>query len=286
MICLTCDIHHMSLNTGNQQFTNRSEVSIAAQFIEMLKQRKIRSTSFITGRCFEEEWDELKVICEDPFVEIGGHTYNCFVPELWHRAWNKLTGSYNGPRWHQNWDIQKTKNIILKRCGRSINSWRNHMYMHGPYTEELLAKNDIKICCDGVKRNSTSFENHASGVVNYPLNIIPDHEHLYHAERTPEWVENWVKRYNWSDDYGSKSYYIDEWLEIMLAEIQNRESHGINSHILIHPITLYLCNGFDALEKIIDCISQYKCVQVSELYLIEKEREKRSQTNEQLRSIK
>ncbi len=34
--------------------------------------------------------------------------------------------------------------------------------------------------------------------------------HLIHAERTPEWIDWWVKRYRWSDDFGPQSYYVDE----------------------------------------------------------------------------
>jgi hypothetical protein len=255
----------MSLNTGNQQHADRSEINIAADFISMLGKRNVKSTCFVTGRAFEEEWNDLKPICDDPLVEIGGHTYNCFMPELWHRGWNKLIGSYNGPRWHQNWDIQKTKNIIKQKTGRSINAWRNHMYMHGPYTEELLIKNDIQICCDGVQKSSAGMDTHSTGLLNFPLNIIPDHEHLYHAERTPEWVRNWVKRYSWSDDYGSESYYFNDWLNIVIDGIKEREAKDLVSHMIIHPITIYLCGGLPALTKVADTIAQYSTIQVSEL---------------------
>ncbi|NRB41401.1 MAG: polysaccharide deacetylase family protein [Pseudomonadales bacterium] len=265
MICLTCDVHHMSLKTGNQLHSDRSEASIAAHFAKLLEQRQLNASYFVSGKCFEEEWLALKPICHQDNIEIGGHTYNCFEPALWHRGCNKLIGSYNGPRWQQNWDIAKTKSVIQKKTGRSISSWRNHMYMHGPYTEALLMKNGISVCCDGVKRHGSLFEKHATGLINFPINIIPDHEHLYHAERTPEWVESWIKRYNWSDDYGSQSYYFSQWLEILKTEVLWREANGLVSHLLIHPITLYLCQGFEALEMIADFLSQFDTIQVSKL---------------------
>jgi len=255
----------MSLNTGNQLHTDRSEIKIAADFMTILKRYNIKSTYFITGKSFEQEWPDLMPICSDDNIEIGGHNYNCFVPELWHRGWNKLTGNYNGPRWQQNWDIQKTKNLIFQKTGKMITSWRNHMYMHGPNTEALLINNGIDVCCDGVKRVSHGFEVHPTGLLNFPLNIIPDHEHLYHAERTPEWVDQWIKRYNWSDDYGSQSYYIEDWLNIVQNEITLRESRGVISHLIIHPITLYLCDRYQSMTTLAEFISQYETIQVSEL---------------------
>jgi hypothetical protein len=231
----------------------------------MLRGSNIKATYFISGKCFEEEWSRLEEICSNPDLEIGGHTYHCFMPELWHRGWNKLIGSYNGPRWYQSWDIAATKRIIQRKTGRVIKSWRNHMYMHGPYTEQALADNDIYICCDQVRRYGRLFDQHQTGVINFPLNIIPDHEHLYHAERTREWVQEWVARYNWSDDYGSASYEFDEWFEIFKQEILWREQQGIVSHLLIHPITIYLCGGLGALRSVVDFLADFESSQVTDL---------------------
>jgi hypothetical protein len=137
--------------------------------------------------------------------------------------------------------------------------------MHGPYTEELLIKNGINVCCDGVDKCSQDFQQHNSGLLNFPLNIIPDHEHLYHAERTPEWVNNWVKRYNWSDDYGPDSYYFDDWFEIFKHEILTREAQGVISHLIIHPITIYLCRGSESLRKVADFLANFDSIFVNEL---------------------
>ena len=93
------------------------------------------------------------------------------------------------------------------------------------------------------------------GLYSFPINIIPDHEHLIHAERTPEWIEWWQKRYNWSDDYGPDSYYIDEWAEIVLQGLKEREQKGIPSVLIIHPITMYLCDEFKQLKRILEYIS-------------------------------
>lgn len=138
------------------------------------------------------------------------------------------------------------------------------MYMHGPYTEQVLAGCGIELCSDGVCRNGSAPVAHPTGLFNFPLNVLPDHEHLYHAERTPEWVDQWVRRYEWSDDFGSQSYYVEEWTDIVLECLRQNEERGAISNMLIHPITLYLCDHFQSLQRILEYLAAHETVHVSE----------------------
>ena len=239
-------------------------MQVAQRYLKMLEEAGVKVTFFITGRAFEEEWADVKPIAEHPLVEVGGHTFYCFTPALWHRACKKLLGNYNGPGWYQRWDINKTKHVIQKRSGKTIACWRNHMYMHGPNTEKCLWDCGIKVCSDGVKRFSNGPELHPTGLLNFPINVMPDHEHLYHAERTPEWVQWWVNRYNWSDDYGSASYHVEEWIDRVIEEVDQHEKSGVLSNILIHPITLYLCDRFKTFERLLERMSRCESVHMSE----------------------
>lgn len=266
MICLTGDIHHMSLRTGNQAHCDITEIQVARRYLDMLTEAGVNVTFFVSGKCFEEEWEDLRPICEHPLVEIGGHGYSCFQPALWHRVWKKIDGSYNGPAWYQRRDAQRTIDLIQRKCGTRIRCWRNHMYMHGPFTERVLKASGIYIISDGVKRASNGPIRHPSGIYNFPLNVMPDHEHLYHAERTPEWVAWWVKRYHWSDDYGTESYYVEEWTERVLEELRLHEAAGILSNMLIHPITLYLCDRLKSFERILAFLSEHKTRFMGEVY--------------------
>ena len=265
MICLTGDIHHATLNTGNQQHCEISEIQVAQIYTKMLEEAGVKVTYFITGKSFAEEWEDLIPICDSENVALGGHTYYCFEPSLWHRVWNKLLNSYNGPRWYQKWDVQKTIDIIEKKTGKRINLWRNHMYMHGKYTESVLKECGIDICSDGVKKDSNGLILHETGLYNFHLNIIPDHEHLIHAERTPQWIETWQKRYNWSDDFGSKSYYVEDWTEMVLTQLKYNEENGIISNLIIHPITLYLCDKLESFQKILKFLAEHETIFMSEL---------------------
>jgi hypothetical protein len=182
---------------------------------------------------------------------------------LWHRIWNKVLGSYNGPAWCQAWDARRTINIIQRRTGQRIRTWRNHMYMHGPNTERVLARCGLDVCSDGVERASFGPRSHPEGIVNLPINVIPDHEHLFHAERTPEWVDAWVRRYDWADDFGSESYYIDEWVDLVLEGLHENEARGALSVMIIHPITMYLCDQFDGVTRILDYLAERQTLPVS-----------------------
>ena len=266
MICLTGDLHHQTLRTGNQLACDITEIQVAQKYNKMLAERGIKVTYFVSGKSFLEQADELKPISEANNIEIGGHNWSCFSPALPHRIWKKLTCSYNGPLRVQQADAQRTMAIIKQHTGRDVLCWRNHMYMHGPYTEQALVAAGIKVCSDGVKAASVGPEWHPTGLMTLPLNIIPDHEHLYHAERTPSWVKWWQKRYNWSDDFGPQSYYVEEWTDIVLQQLADHEQQGILSTLIIHPITLYLCDGFRSFQRILDYLADHETVWMSTVY--------------------
>lgn len=139
------------------------------------------------------------------------------------------------------------------------------MYMHGCNTEEVLFQAGIKICSDGVSKNAYGLKEHKTGLYNLPINIIPDHEHLIHAERTPKWIEAWQKRYKWSDDFGPYSYYINEWSKMLLNQLKQNEKKGHLSTIIIHPITMYLCDKFEKVDEILEYISTCENIHMSEL---------------------
>ena len=265
MICLTGDLHHSTLGTGNQVHCDLTEIQVARSFLALLEETGVKMTFFISGLSFTKEFDDLEPIVSHPLVEVGGHNWSCLTPTLWHRVCQKVLGSYNGPAWYQRWDAQRTIDIIHRRTGRTIRAWRNHMYMHGPHTESVLRQCGIEVCSDGVRKDAVGPEVHSTGIYNFPINIIPDHEHLFHAERTPEWVARWQKRYNWSDDFGPDSYTIDRWMEIVLDGLRQNESRGVFSNMIIHPITMYLCDRFQGVRRLLTYLRDRHTLHVSEV---------------------
>lgn len=265
MICLTADLHHMSLKTANQYHCDKTEMFLAGECVKMMEKRDIKGSFFITGKSFAEEFDEVEPIATSNNIELGGHNYEAFKPEIFHRVWKKLTGNYHGPYFYQYYDTKKTIDIIYSKTGKHIKIWRNHMYMHGKNTEKILKELNIDICSDGVQKDNYSLQEHKTGLYNLPINIMPDHEHLIHAERMPSWIQWWQKRYNWSDDFGPHSYHAHEWTDLVIKQLKKNEENGVLSVMIIHPITMYLADGFYGLNKIFDYIQTRETIFMSEL---------------------
>jgi peptidoglycan/xylan/chitin deacetylase (PgdA/CDA1 family) len=265
VICLTGDLHHMSLGTGNQKHCDITEVQVAQRYLALLRGAGVKVTFFVTGRAFAEEWSDLAPICADPLVEIGGHTYTCFEPSLLHRVSKKVVGSYNGPAAYERRDVRRTIDVIRRRTGRTIRLWRNHMYMHGPWTDRVLAEEGIQLCSDTVRAAATGPSRRPDGIIDLPINVIPDHEHLYHAERTREWVAAWRARYRWTDDFGPESYAIEEWTELAIEGLRQNEQRGALSTLIIHPITMYLCDRFAGFRRILEFIAARRTVHAGEV---------------------
>lgn len=253
----------MSLKTSDQKrLVGTTEAKIAEEFIRLAQDRDIKLTCFLTGKLVEEE--PTKSFKSFDNLEIGGHTYNAFKPEIFHRISKKLIGSYCGPKWYQKRDIRKTVEIIRKRMGIGISSWRNHAYFSDRNTLLLLQECGIKILSDGTSKGQVLPILDKSGVYTFPINILPDHEHLFHSDRTPETVKKWVKRYNWSDVFTEKSYSVNEWYEIVKEQIKEREQNGEISVAIIHPICLYLCDGNKTILKLLDFFKEFETIYLKE----------------------
>jgi hypothetical protein len=266
MILLTADIHNQSLKTENQKHSDLTELDTTYMYFKAIEKLGLKATFFISGKVFTEDWNEkLEEICQSPLIEIGGHNWDCFENQLYHRVCNKLLKSYNGTKAFQKRDCEKTKEIIFKKTNREIRSWRNHMYMHGVYTEEVLAECGIDIISDGVKKGPLQFiKDPIHDIYNLPINCIPDHEHIYHAERTPLWVKQWLERYSWEDDFGKESYYIQKWGEILIENIALNDINNSASLMLIHPLTMYLADRFNFFYQLVEFLKDQHTATLSE----------------------
>lgn len=258
MIVLTGDLHHQALGTANQAWCPLSELEVARRYLDLLAEVDVKVTFFVSGRCFDDQWDELAPIAEHPLVELGGHNYDCFTPTWLHRVTNKLVGSYPGTPSMIRRDVRRTRAAAARRTGQRLRVWRNHMYMHGPFMDRVLAEEGIELVSDGVKARAFGPTRSASGLASFPINVIPDHEHLIHAERDPESIARWVRRYGWSDDFGSESYDIETWVDLAIAQIRANEARGAISNVLVHPITMYLADGFVGLERLLGEIARHE----------------------------
>ena len=74
MISITSDIHHQGLQTGNQKHSDLSEVATAVIMHNIFKEFEIKGTYFISGKAFEDHWDELKRFAMTKTLTLVGIT--------------------------------------------------------------------------------------------------------------------------------------------------------------------------------------------------------------------
>ncbi len=247
-VCLSGDVHHMSMETRDQSYLDGTEVEAAIEYSKIAADYDVPVTLFCTGRCIVEERDEMAQLAAMENVEIGGHNYWAFTTPV-HTAWRalgKLTGgrvgSWNGPKLFQSYEIATTINT-LESIGAEVSAWRDHAYRHDRHTLSLLSNNGISHFSDAVGPNEqVRSEN---GLTIVPVNTPPDHEHVYHAFRTPEFVE----RSGFQGPFGADSHQIGRWGRQVADAVSSTDDV---STVLAHPACMKLADSFDTFEQLCD----------------------------------
>ena len=275
MICLTGDIHHISLKTKEQKFlsSGETEVKIAERFLKIIEKYRVKVTFFITGKTFDEEWNDLKKIVSSSFVEIGGHTYSGIPAGKIYKLWCKIKNGYlpthsptYGSLFKQKRDIKKMIEVVKKKADLNIISWRSHGYIHDENTYIILSKMGIKIVSDEISSKKIYPEKIKEGLISVPINVIPDHDHIYHAHRDKDFVEK-AKRVGYGkDDFGIDSYDIKTWGEMVIEQVYRIEKNGGIATILMHPLCMYLSDEFKTAEKLINFFSKFDTIWIKDVY--------------------
>ena len=263
MICLTGDVHHMSLRINDQRFIpdkSNSEVRIARRYVDLLEKYQVKATLYICGKCFTQEWDDLRHVVASPLIEMAGHQYQARQPRPFFDWYGKKTGNWNGPYWFQWWDIRRTIEVCRQRTGYQLVSWRNHSYIVDPNTYPLLARHGVRLVSDEIRARNRWPRRLADGLTSHPLNVISDHDHLYHAHRTKEYVERVNRDGYGADEFGAVSYTIEKWGDLVLHQVEAIEKEGGLATILAHPLCMYLADRFATFEKLLDSFSRLQCI--------------------------
>lgn len=248
-VCLTGDVHHMSMETRDQAYMDRTEVEAAVEYAEIAAEYDVPVTLFLTGKCAEEEPDGVRRLAGMDNVEIGGHNYWAFTTPV-HRGWRALgkatggrIGSWNGPRPFQSWEIGRTIEAFAE-LGIDVTSWRDHAYRHDEHTASLLADHGITHFSDAVGPDERIRRDGDLTVV--PINTPPDHEHVYHAFRTPEFVDE----DEFEGPFGSEGYRAEHWMGLVWTAVEEILESGEPATVLAHPACMALADDFDVFEAI------------------------------------
>lgn len=261
-VCITGDVHHMSMATRDQEHLTGTEVEAAVEYAEIADEHDVPVTLFCTGKCVVEEPEGMRTLAEMDNVELGGHNYWAFTTPV-HTAWRALgkvsggrIGSWNGPRPFQAYEIRKTT-AVFADLGVDLRCWRDHAYRHDRHTRDLLSRYGITHFSDAVEPEGSVRREGSLTVV--PINTPPDHEHVYHAFRTPgsAAVEDF------EGPFGTESRSPDGWAEWVLECVRTHRDGDTVSTVLAHPACMRLADGFEAFERL--CATVDEGVSLSEI---------------------
>lgn len=247
-VCLTGDVHHMGLETRDQAYMDRSELAAAVEYAEIAGQYDVPVTLFVTGRAVRETPPAIDRLAAMDHVEIGGHNYYAFDTVV-HTASRGVFGSWNGPRRFQAWEITRTIRAFANR-GVDITAWRDHAYRHDENTAALLADRGITHFSDAVgpdERVRTE-----AGLTVVPVNTPPDHEHVYHAFRTPEFVAN----SDFAGPFGADSHEVGDWFEWVTEAIDAAVTAGQPATVLAHPSCMDIVDGLETFERLCEHVTE------------------------------
>jgi len=274
MICLTGDIHHSSLKTKEQKFLSNqeTEVKITLRFLKIIEKYGIKVTFFITGKTFDEEWDDLKDIVSSKLVEVGGHTYNGIPAGQLYKMWCRITKGYTpthspnyGTPFKQKIDIKRTLDIVKRKTGSDLISWRSHGYIHDNNTYRILFNIGVKLVSDQISASILYPYKIKDGLISVPINVIPDHDHIYHAHRNVSFVEKAKASGYGKDDFGIDSYDVKTWGEIVKKQVAEIDSKNGLATILMHPLCMYLSDEFKTAEQLLKFLSKFNTIWMKDI---------------------
>ena len=272
MICLTGDVHHDSLGTNEQTFMRQarydtSEVAISVEYVRLCERYGVKCTLYTTGKTLATQWDAFKPAAQSGLVEVGGHTFGGLPRARLSGLRARLTGGVSsshapahGSRARQRRDIAKMLEIARQRLGRGIVSWRSHGLVRDAHTEPLLHDAGIRYISDELNWEKRCPEMTEAGLVSHPINALMDHDHVYHAHRTPEYVARQMKHYAYQDDPTRESYTVEAWGDIVEEQVAAITRDGGLATVLMHPVCMYVADRFATMERLLKRFAPYESI--------------------------
>jgi Polysaccharide deacetylase len=261
MICLTADVHHMTMGGVDQKHLRGTEVDAALQYADIARSRGLRLTFFVTGACVAAETGKLRDLFQMDGVELGGHTYNAFKPKLVYALSHRLLSLANGPRMLQKYDIWKTITVFRETLGHRIESWRNHAYRQDRNTLDLLRAQGIRFLSDQVEPSARA-PRHLDGLCHVPINVITDHNFVYHGDRQPGRFDESGLR---ASPFATPAMGIHQWSALVKDQVESVVETGGLATMLVHPSCMELADDFRSFRVLCDHLAQYQSRTISEV---------------------
>ena len=255
MICLTGDVHHMSLNSRDQEYLRTTELDSALSYLEIAQRNSLKVTFFFTGRLGLEEGARFAQLKRFDNLEIGGHTFSAFRPRWFYAVSRRLLGLSNGPYFWQRRDIARTLAVLEACVEQRVVSWRDHAYHHDRHTMALLSEQGVRWVSDEVDMSAREPRYHPSGLISVPINVLPDHDYVYHGWLTPERV-----RTQQQPGTHHRFYSVETWEEKVKEQVEQIVSDGGLATLLIHPACMEIVDGFRRFEALCEFLASFESV--------------------------
>lgn len=246
----------------------KSEIQLAREYIRIAKRHGLRPTLFLTGKTLAEEWDECRWLADEDGIEVGGHTYSAFQPLWAHRAAKVIGGSYWMGRRQQHIDMKRTVEIFAEKL-YPLCSWRTHSYEYNIDTADLLRSFDIGVWSDIQDKSIYRPVRVNDRVISLAINVREDHSGFFHGFITKERVEpqglgallsRLVRR-----GQRAVTQVTDgaTWATGFREDVKVATSQGV-AVMNLHPVCMYLLDGFQTFDKLCAFLASYESLTVSE----------------------
>ena len=236
-VVLTGDVHHY-IPSSDRRHALESESALAVEYARIAERHGLKITLFFTGRALRDDVADARPLLSMQSVEIGGHGWDAFTPRWLYRPLGRLSGSPHGYRTWQRRSIARTCAAVEGFAAKPARSWRNHAYTHDASTPALLADAGLVAWSDEVDLARRSPYVHETGLVVLPINTLPDHENLYHGDRTPEALGD------------TPSLYPEEWRARVLEAVEATIADGGVATVLAHPLCMKVVDGWETFEAL------------------------------------
>lgn len=298
MIYISGDVHDKGLMSKDQIWLNKynqsSEIDCALKFAEIAGNYNIPVTLFCAGKITVEDKEKLRQLANFSNVEIGGHTWNSLKPAWQHFFSQRITGSYYGTYQMQKKDIISTKNCIQDCISKEITSWRTHAYRGDKITFELLADLGFSVVSDQVGPDLYMKYLLNDSLLSLPINILPDHEHVYHGYFTEEVMnqeqmlrDNPLNYLKMEKNKQNQKRFLKElikkatgiktpqkpfgkmlrpfeWEQELKSQVESRLKNYGFACLLLHPADMEVLDGMATVDRILGFLSSYSCYFVYE----------------------
>jgi hypothetical protein len=233
MIFLTGDVHEIAPQSMDYKRLpdGWTEAAICEAYLEIANKHSICPTLFFTGLAVEKEGELIRSLADRYEFEIGGHNFSVSHHPILLGLSRRFLGLANGPSFLQKRDMSTTIRCILERLGVPVISWRNHAYRMDRNTYRIAAELGVRQVSNRVTGVEGSIRE-VDGVLDVPINTLPDHESLGHGGHKPV--------------CGS----VQEWVDQVLRQVEYQQAHGLPSVILAHPVCMFIEDHLTGLDRL------------------------------------